>query len=72
MRLGWALSPIITSENILVPNQPTKPVRPWRMVAEELSRERDPKRVLELSHELNEALQQQQMELPTDGHKSTR
>jgi hypothetical protein len=51
-----------------VSDHPAKPLRPWRIVAEELSCETDPKRVLELSHELNESLKQQQIQLPTDGH----
>ncbi len=35
------------------------PSRPWRVIAQELSQETDPKRVLELSQELNRALEQQ-------------
>lgn len=44
-----------------------EPVRSWRVVAQELSQETDPKRVLELSHELNEALKRQQIQIPSDG-----
>jgi hypothetical protein len=40
----------------------SKTIRPWRIVAEELSRETDPKRVFELSRELNEALKEQEFQ----------
>ena len=36
-----------------------KPLRPWTVIADELANEKDTERVLELSHELNEALRQQ-------------
>ncbi len=38
----------------------TKITRPWRVIAEELSRERDPQKTVALSKELNQALDEQQ------------
>jgi hypothetical protein len=40
-------------------DRPTIPSRPWRVIAEELSRETNPKRVLELSQELTRAIDEQ-------------
>lgn len=43
-----------------MPVTPTpKPPRPWRVVAEEASREYDPERMAELMQELSQALGQQ-------------
>jgi hypothetical protein len=38
---------------------PASPLRPWRQIAAELCRETDTRRVLELSKELDEALEVQ-------------
>jgi hypothetical protein len=38
----------------------TKITRPWRVIAEELSREPDPQKTVALSKELNQALDEQQ------------
>jgi predicted P-loop ATPase/GTPase len=35
------------------------PARPWRVIAQELARETNPRRVIELSEELNRALAEQ-------------
>jgi hypothetical protein len=45
---------------------PPKPLRPWRVIAEEASREFDPARMLALIQELNQALQEQGMLDPAD------
>jgi hypothetical protein len=41
--------------------------RPWREIARELAREKNSKRVLELSHELSEAIAAQGMDVSIDG-----
>src|SRR5215472_5119294 len=46
------------------------PSHPWRLIAQELSKETNPKRVAELAHELNAALDQQIGEFP-DSHEGT-
>ena len=38
-----------------------KPVRPWRVVAEEASRKCDPSRMIALIKELNQALEEQRL-----------
>lgn len=38
---------------------PRKPLRPWRIIAEEASHECDPARMIVLIQELNQALQEQ-------------
>lgn len=46
------------------------PHRPWQIIAQELAQETNKKRVAELSHELNRAIEQQQgldSSAPTDG-----
>ena len=51
------------------------PSRPWRIIAEELSKENNPKRITELSQELNAALEEQTGRLykaARDGHMPTR
>jgi len=53
-----------------LPDSSPKPPRPWRVIAEELAKEQDVRRVLELSRELNEALQQQATAIPTKREKS--
>jgi hypothetical protein len=45
-----------------VSNHLSKTIRPWRIVAQELSREKDPRRVFELTRELNEALNEQEFQ----------
>jgi hypothetical protein len=43
-----------------MPVTPTpKPARPWRVVAEEASREYDPNKMAELMQELNQAFEEQ-------------
>jgi hypothetical protein len=42
-----------------VRNSENRPNRPWQVIAEELAGERDPQRVLDLSFELNQALDAQ-------------
>jgi hypothetical protein len=37
----------------------SKPVRPWRVVAEEASHEYDPRKMADLIRELNQAIQEQ-------------
>ncbi|HZQ23207.1 MAG TPA: hypothetical protein VFA89_10440 [Terriglobales bacterium] len=46
-----------------------KLIRTWRDIAEELSRETDPKRLIELTEELDKALEAEQRNGPTvNGH----
>lgn len=43
-----------------MPATPTsKPVRPWRIVAEEASHEYDPQKMAQLMQELNQAMEEQ-------------
>jgi hypothetical protein len=44
-----------------------KRVRPWRVIAKELTHEMDPAKVFALSQELNEALQEQLSPAPSMG-----
>jgi hypothetical protein len=46
-----------------------KPVRPWRVIAEEASNEYDAAKLSELIRELDEALQQQGLAAPDDESK---
>ena len=43
----------------MVPTFARKPVRPWRIIAEEASHEFDADRMIQLIEELNQALQEQ-------------
>jgi hypothetical protein len=55
-----------------VSDQLPKPVRPWRVIAEELSRETDSQRVFELGEELNQALKEQELQIPEDDRESAK
>jgi uncharacterized protein (DUF1778 family) len=41
-------------------DEPRKPARPWRVVAEEAAHELDPKKMVELMRELNQALDEEE------------
>jgi hypothetical protein len=43
-------------------------MRPWRDIARELARETDRKRILELTEELNRAMEEQRVTAPADSH----
>jgi hypothetical protein len=43
----------------MVETSNSKPARPWRVIAEEASREHDAAKMAELMHELNQALEEQ-------------
>jgi hypothetical protein len=47
-----------------MPDQ-TVPLRPWRQIAAELAGEMEPKKVVELSHELSRALDEQLLAVNT-------
>ncbi len=54
-----------TERNLAPVTDPTpNPVRPWQVVAQELSRETNSKRVLDLAVELNKALREQSENRP--------
>jgi hypothetical protein len=42
-----------------------KPTRPWREIADEVTHERDPKKMITLVQELNLALEEQSKIMPT-------
>lgn len=71
-RLAYARLPVFGSSfpKAVVSDQSPQPVRPWRVVAEELSRETDPHRVLQLGQELNQALKEQEFQISKDGRRS--
>ena len=46
-----------------------RPVRTWQEIAAEASREKDPKKLMELTHELERALEERDAKLGL-GHKS--
>ena len=41
------------------PNESSSPIRPWRIIAREIANEHDPKRILQLSLELDKAFEEQ-------------
>jgi hypothetical protein len=49
-----------------------KPVRQWQEIANELTNEADPKRIITLSKELNEALGRELRVLETPGKENPR
>jgi hypothetical protein len=57
---------------VTVSDQSSNLARPWRVIAEELSRETNQARVLELSRELNQALKEQGFQVHGDGEGAPR
>ena len=51
---------------------PRKPIRSWRIIAEEASRECDPARMIVLIQELNQALQEQGAVSPDDSRPESK
>jgi hypothetical protein len=52
-----------------MPQQGSKPARTWQDIAEEASRERDPKRLLELTTELEKAFEARDKKPPQSERK---
>lgn len=44
-----------------MPDQPTAPARPWRVIAAEITHEQDPQKMAVLLLELNRALDEQEL-----------
>lgn len=44
-----------------MPDQPTNPARPWRIIATEITTEKDPRKMAALLLELNRALDEQEI-----------
>lgn len=44
-----------------MPDQPTAPARPWRVIAAEITNEQDPQKMAVLLLELNRALDEQEL-----------
>ena len=45
-----------------IQDEPTHATRPWKAIAEDICRERDPKRMTEMLEELNHALDEQNLD----------